>query len=444
MINEPLTVSLFQLLREKLGLDLRLIRCTKATLVHVSHLVEDLILRNAIPAMIFTGFQESSHWRKETERYRALAEVVQQVCIFAGGTLPPESSARELHVTLAGPDPLRQEWFLAVLSERFSVVLCGQDRLEPTDDPATRQFDTIWSFEPTIINSALDQLEQAVTRYRPERLDLLIETRRTIPLQAPDATLMTIFTQDLITFEEDIHQRLAAAAALLEQQMLWRAQLTEALVHDLRTPLQGLTQTIEFLRTTEDLDPAITSEMLQLASLSADSMADLVQLLLDTSRLENEYTSVKKAPVAPRDIVSGALALLGPLLGLSQLNLEHAIDPKLKLILCDRMLLTRVVQNLIGNAIKYTSAGGTIRLDLGFAPSGKQVEIRVRDNGFGIPIAALPHIFDRYYRALRSERQGSGNGLYFWRLAVEAHQGTVRADSLPGMGTTITVSLPLR
>lgn len=443
-MNEPLTISLFQLLREQLGPDLRLIRCTKATLVHVSHTVEDLILRHAIPAMIFTGFQESSHWRKETERYRALADVVQQVCIFAGGTLPPESSARELHVTLAGPDPLRQEWFLAVLSERFSVVLCGQDRLEPTDNPATQQFDTIWSFEPAIINRALDQLEQAVTRYRPERLDLLTETRRAIPLQAPDATLITIFTQDLIRFEEEIHQRLAAAAALREQQMLWREQLIESLVHDLRAPLQGLTQTIDFLRTTEGLEPAISSEMLQLASLSADTMADLVQLLLDTSRLESGQMSTNKAPVAPHDLVNGALALLGPLLGLAQLTIEQAIDPKLKFVLCDRMLLTRVVQNLVGNAIKYTPAGGTIRLDLGLAPSGKQVEIRVSDNGFGIPVAALPHIFDRYYQASRGERQGSGIGLYFCKLAVEAHQGTVRADSLPGKGTTITVSLPVR
>jgi DICT domain-containing protein len=89
MTSSALNLSLFKLLREQFGDALPMIRCTKATLVHLSHTLEDLVLRERIPALLFTGFQESSHWRQETERYRALADVAQQVCIFAGGTLPP-------------------------------------------------------------------------------------------------------------------------------------------------------------------------------------------------------------------------------------------------------------------------------------------------------------------------------------------------------------------
>lgn len=89
----PLQISLFELLRDEFGASLAPIRCSKATLVHLSHTIEDTVLRQHIPALLFTGFQQSSHWRRETERYRALAEVAQQVCIFAGGTLPPESNA---------------------------------------------------------------------------------------------------------------------------------------------------------------------------------------------------------------------------------------------------------------------------------------------------------------------------------------------------------------
>src|SRR6185503_17856961 len=107
------SLSLFKLLRQKLDQRLPTVRCTKATLVHLSHTLEDTILSRRIPAMIFTGFQESAYWRQETERYWALAQVAQQVCIFAGAPLPPESETTSLHVTLNGNDPLRQEWFLA-------------------------------------------------------------------------------------------------------------------------------------------------------------------------------------------------------------------------------------------------------------------------------------------------------------------------------------------
>ncbi|NJO84350.1 MAG: hypothetical protein HC828_17270 [Blastochloris sp.] len=96
-------------MRHELGTRLPVVRCTKATLVHLSHTLEDLVLRHNIPALLFTGFQESSHWREETRRYRALVDVAQQVCIFAGGALPPESNAKELHITLHGDDPLRQD-----------------------------------------------------------------------------------------------------------------------------------------------------------------------------------------------------------------------------------------------------------------------------------------------------------------------------------------------
>jgi PAS domain S-box-containing protein len=202
-------VSLFAHLQSHFGQRISLLDCTKATLVHISHTLEDVVLRHQLPAIMLTGFQESSHWREETERYRALADVAQQICIFAGGTLPPESNEREIRVTLEGDDPLRQEWFLCVLSPQFSALLCGQDYEQTTTSESTRTFATFWTFEPQLINEAIELLIGVVEQYRPDRVEALQSARRQFPLTAPDPYLMTFFTRELIRFEERLHSTLS-------------------------------------------------------------------------------------------------------------------------------------------------------------------------------------------------------------------------------------------
>lgn len=441
--SSSIPISLFDLLRHRLGSSVQLIRCTKATLVHFSHTLEDLVLRHELPAIIFTGFQESSHWREETARYRALADVVQQVCVFAGGRLPPESSARELHVTLSGDDPLRQEWFLGIFSERFTAILCGQDRQIPFEEEATREFDTIWSFAPPVIVEVLDLLEQVVAQYRPERLALLQAARRQIPQAGSDPVLVTELTGELLRYEETLNQRLQRSSKVLAQQLAWREQLTETLVHDLRTPLEGVNQTITFLRQYDDLDQQTIAEMLDMAALSVNNLSAMVQLILDTNRLETNQFSLQHTPIVPHQLIERALTTMQPLLRLAQLEFQRTVDPQIRVIVCDNDLIVRVLQNLIGNAVRFTAAGGRVALEISEAKPGV-AQIRVRDTGIGIAPEALPHIFERYYRTSSGERRTGGIGLYFCRLAIEAHGGHIRADSQLGVGTTITFTLPLR
>lgn len=192
------------------------IRCTKSTLVHVSHALEDLVLSQNIPAMLFTGFQESAYWEQETQRYLELAKVTRQLCVFAGEPLPPESHASQLHVTLADGDPLRQEWFLAILSDEFSVVLCGQDRLVDVPDEGMRQFDTVWSFEPGVVERVLDILEGVVQTYRPEKLAELQAARATYTVREPDLSIISNLTLSMIEFESTLNQRLAQASYQLQ------------------------------------------------------------------------------------------------------------------------------------------------------------------------------------------------------------------------------------
>ena len=442
MPNDLVDVSLFNLLRVEFGEQLQPLMCTKATLVHLSHTLEDLVLTKRIPALLFTGFQESSHWRKETERYRALAEIAQQVCIFAGGKLPPESSAKELHVTLRGEDPLRQEWFVLLLCEEFAVLLCGQDRQVPAPEEAMRQFETLWSFSPMIINRVLDLLERVVDNYRPERLATLQQARRQYPLNAPDPDVVTLFTSEMIRFEEQLHHSLQQTTAALNEQLRWRDDLTATLVHDMRSPLQGLAMVIDMLALSEQFDRATLDEMLAVAKRSTHNLRDLVQVILDTNQLAAGQLQVAWQPLQPAAIIRAALEPLQIELMANKQDIHIQIDERVKLLWADPGLFTRILQNLVGNAIKFTPSNQ--RIDIGVAPDPKSsfVEIRVRDTGTGINPSALPYIFDRFYQAKEGDRRGVGLGLYFCRLAAEAHGGTIRAASQTGTGTTITFTLP--
>ena len=192
-------------------------RCSKATLVQLSHALENLVLSRHVPAMVFTGFQESGYWQPASKRYQALAQVVRQLCIFAGGPLPPENNLTSLHITLANDDPLRQEWFMVILSESISIVLIGQVDRNTVNHKTARLFEVIWRFEPDIVNLALDLLEDVIARYRPERLLAIQTIRANYPPPQLDAALVTMLTMEMIRAEEKLYQELRPMVQTLQQ-----------------------------------------------------------------------------------------------------------------------------------------------------------------------------------------------------------------------------------
>jgi rsbT co-antagonist protein RsbR len=439
-----LRVSLFEHLQQQFSDRLTLINCTKATLVHISHTLEDLVLTRRIPAILFTGFQESSHWREETERYRALAEVAQQVCIFAGGKLPPESSEKEIHVTLQGDDPLRQEWFLCILSPQFSVVLCGQDRQVATGEEATRQFATLWTLDPLVINDVLDKCEAVVAHYRPDRAAELKAARQQFPPAAPDPEIMTLLTMEMIRFEEKLHLSLVRTTQMLEQQLKWQEDMISLLVHDLRSPLQSITLSLQMATMYGEVSDQ-QRELIGMAQKGAQHAAEMVQMMLDSTKLEYGQFPINIQPLVAQELIEQAREETRSLAHMQGITVMTQLADTVPLIWGDKALLGRVLVNLITNAIKHTPAYGTITIMTALHPDGKQIELGVRDTGRGIPLADQDRIFERLAQVRGEDRKtGAGLGLYFCRLAAEAHKGTIRVNSQLGMGSTFTVTLPLR
>jgi signal transduction histidine kinase len=444
MTHNPLDISLFALIQERFGAALTLLRCTKATLVHVSHTIEDLVLTRELPAILLTGFQESSHWREETARYRALADIAQQVCIFAGGPLPAESAANELHITLRGDDPLRQEWFLTVLSPQFAVVLCGKDRALSGTDEALRQFDTLWSFDPTVVNHVLDLLESVIATYRPERLAPLQTARQQYPPTAPDPALVTQFTSEMIRFEEELHQRLQATAQALQDQLRWRETVLMTLIHDLRTPLSVIKGSFDLLDLEALLTPAERQEVRTGGLRGIARLSALITMILDTNRLEAEQFPVEMQYLEIHPWAESLRELFAPLSKAQQLPITVSVHASVSHLWADQALLTRVMENLVMNATKFTPSGGRITCQIGPTHMSDIVEIRVRDTGSGIQPEQVPLVFNHAYQGSLGDQRGLGLGLYFCKLAIEAQGGSITIASQIGVGTAVTVQLASR
>ncbi|NJN98725.1 MAG: PAS domain S-box protein [Anaerolineales bacterium] len=217
MVVPPSLLSVYDLIRTNWGDRLPTVHCAQATLIHLAHTLEDLVLSRHIPALIFVGIPEPGYWQQELKRYQALAQAAQQVYIFTAEPLPPESEAASLHVTLSQSDPLRREWFLAILSEPMAVILCGQASQPPAAGESTGQFETVWSFEREAINPVLDLLAGVIAAACPDRLVSLQAARTSYPLTNPDAAIVSYFSMELLRFEEQLRQSLRPTNAVGEQ-----------------------------------------------------------------------------------------------------------------------------------------------------------------------------------------------------------------------------------
>jgi signal transduction histidine kinase len=214
--------------------------------------------------------------------------------------------------------------------------------------------------------------------------------------------------------------------------------------HELRTPLNAMLGWARMLRTSR-LDPATTARGLETIERNAEAQAQLVEDLLDISRIVTGKLHLDIQPVdlarvieAARDVVRFAAQAKG-------IVLETWVDHTVGAVMGDAQRLQQVVWNLLANAIKFTPAGGRVHVRLERGP--RAVRIVVSDSGVGISPEFLPHVFDRFRQADSSMTRkygGLGLGPAIVRHIVEQHGGTVAAESAgEGRGATFTVELPI-
>jgi two-component system CheB/CheR fusion protein len=238
----------------------------------------------------------------------------------------------------------------------------------------------------------------------------------------------------------------------LEQEQSARQQAEKAnrvkdeflanLSHELRNPLTPILAWAQMLRSAK-LKEAETDRALEVIERSAKAQAQLIEDLLDISRITNGKLQLCISPIDLQVVVQRALE--GVQLSATAKHIEIVSHLNSATVLGDRDRLQQVLWNILSNAIKFTPAGG--RVEIVMQDLENHAEVRVTDTGKGIKPELLPYIFDRFRQGDSSTTktdQGLGLGLSIVYHLVEQHGGTVQAESPgEGQGTTITLRLPL-
>jgi signal transduction histidine kinase len=252
-----------------------------------------------------------------------------------------------------------------------------------------------------------------------------------------------------LEFAEDIAQR--AAVAMDNSRLYFEAQravrardsILAVVSHDLRNPLGTIVMTAAQL-----LDSSVRQERREKSRRAVEAIRRAAQImnrligdLVDIASLEAGRLAIDRRDVSSAALLAEALDMMRPLADSAgvALSVEAAADDTM--VRWDRQRIVQVLSNIMGNAIKFTSAGGSIKLvaerrngDLCFA---------VSDTGAGISADELPLIFDRYWQAQKTAHLGTGLGLFIAKAIAEAHGGHIRVESHVGTGSTFFLTLPV-
>ena len=321
----------------------------------------------------------------------------------------------------------------------------------------------IGSGEPQLITDASDDLIRSLA-VNDEHLELLkgLELRSwmVVPMTARGRRLGAIsflssgsgkrFTERDVPVAEELARR---AAVAIDNARLYRDaeeanrtkdQFLATLSHELRTPLTAILGWARMLRI-EQLEPALVEEALTSIDKSAQAQAQLIDDLLDVSRITAGKLYLNIGEIDLQTIVRAAIDTVRPAASARNIKLQTEFDKTPVRMKADGHRLQQVVWNLLANAIKFTPPGGTVTTRL--HRDGEGARLDVIDTGKGIAPEFLPHMFERFRQADSTTTRmygGLGLGLSIVKHIVELHGGTISASSDGhGKGSTFTVALPL-
>ncbi len=246
------------------------------------------------------------------------------------------------------------------------------------------------------------------------------------------------------TFNEMAAQLESAAQKQKEVEQL-RRDLITWVGHDLRTPLASMRALVEALADGVVEEPATVRRYLQTAQRDIRSLSLLIDDLFEMAQLDAGTLPLDKQPITLTDLVSDSIESFSALAAQRGITLEGKVEAEVNPVLVDGQKISRVLTNLLHNALRHTAEGGSVCIE--GVRRGDYAEITVSDTGEGIQEKDLPHIFDQFYRGEKSRSRstgGSGLGLAIAQRLVEAHGGSIRAQSTVGEGTRITFTLPRR
>lgn len=212
--------------------------------------------------------------------------------------------------------------------------------------------------------------------------------------------------------------------------------------HELRTPLHSLKGFTKLMLQDTMSDKDVQKEFLGIMNKEADRLGDLIEDLLDVSRLEAGRFKIHKERVSVAEIMHDAVERLRNLAAEANIVMIEEISDELPEMEIDSKRIGQVMTNLVSNAIKYNKENGSVAVKGELRDN--EVLVQVADQGIGIAEADIPHLFERFYRVEASDRiEGTGLGLHITQQIVEAHSGSIWIESQLGVGSIFTFKLPV-
>jgi PAS domain S-box-containing protein len=334
------------------------------------------------------------------------------------------------------------------------------EQFPPTWDSPSPVVDVLRRGKPELVErvdddwlSAHEEYEDAVAQWRI----LDVRGMYVVPLAAGDRTLGAVTLLDLGRVTDrftpearTLVQQFGAAAALaIENARLYAAarratsardEVLAVVSHDLRNPISAIAMCARILREAPPADAVEREKMLTAITEATVWMQQLIRDLLDVSAIEAARLSVERRPAALAPVIATAAGMVSGEVEQRSITLAVDVPPDLRAVNMDASRIVQVITNLLGNAIKFTDAGGTVTVRAANGPTS--VVVSVEDTGVGIEPEALTRIFDRFWQARPTPRRGSGLGLAIARGIIEAHGGRIWVESEVGRGSVFSFSLP--
>jgi two-component system sensor histidine kinase KdpD len=247
--------------------------------------------------------------------------------------------------------------------------------------------------------------------------------------------------QSSVAIQRAILTEISREMELAKKTQALQAALLNSISHDLRTPLVSITGALSvFSQDFEAVDAADRKELLQAAYDDSLHLNEIVENILDMTRVESGNLKITVKPCDLRDLIGASLTQLKDKLEGRMVAVD--IPGNLLEVPVDFSLMMRVFINLIDNAAKYSPAGSEI--SIGAKTDGDMATITIKDSGFGIPDGDLEHVFDKFFRAVKPRQvSGTGLGLSICRGIVEAHGGKIWARNNIESGAVFFIKLPL-
>jgi two-component system sensor histidine kinase/response regulator len=286
---------------------------------------------------------------------------------------------------------------------------------------------------PVIFVSALGETVDKVRGFQAGGVDYIIKPFQLDEVKARVAAHLELARQ---------RRELEASYQKLRESERLRDSLVQMIVHDLRSPLGAISAHLDLLaaEAKQKLAPEFQDDLVS-AMRATRNMVRMVNGILDVSKLEAQMMKLDLRVCDLVQVLQQSLDDLESLVGNRQLAFARPEAPAR--VLADREIVARIVQNFLANALRFTPGGGEIRV--GVAVEADHARVFVADTGPGVPTDSRERIFDKFVEATGpapDRRRGTGLGLAFCRMAVEAHGGRIGVDSEVGKGSTFWFTLP--